>query len=602
MVQVASHKSPPVLGQRPIMLLLLGTFLLHLPSLFNGLLMDDYVYIHRMREMSWGVVQAAFTSGVLDQDASSVWWTPEGELPFYRPLAVISIGLEYALWGFSPFGFHLTNLLLHILCTYLVWRLAGRWLNKTGALASAAVFAIHPVHSEAVLWVSGRFDLLVCVVMTLGANQYLRWRDRPSWVRLLPVIALYIIGLGCKETALIFPAMIVAFELFGRFGQSGGIGRQNRPPPGCDRRPPLAAIFAISTLMTIVGGAYLLMRFSLFGGLGSIPPPYGVDIHASGAVGTILFNMAQYLLDIVLFIQVDGILMSAYWAEHMLLLGGCVTVSLAILFWLTRFVWRESSFRIGVSWFVLFMSPALLAMPGERNIYLASAGLAIMGGAIVQSVGSRSYRWAKPVGLAVLGLSLVLTVADQLIMRRLAGASDRVYADIVAAWPDPPVDARVYVVNQCPFASVGFNQGLKLWYGREDVDGFVLSVSPTIESSTRDVVTPVGASTIRIHREGGRFFTSFVERFLLFAAMPDELFAAAERCGLTLVSAVDPYGDVDTFSLELPRAISATNMTLFEWNNQHVQGSLYELVLGAELPRTKRLNLLSSSPDVVPDD
>jgi hypothetical protein len=174
-------------------------------------------------------------------------------------------------------------------------------------------------------------------------------------------------------------------------------------------------------------------------------------------------------------------------------------------------------------------------------------------------------------------------------MRRIASASDRVYADIVAQFPDPPAGSRIFVVNQCPMAAVGVDQAFKLWYGREDVGGFALSVSPHLHGSTRDVVSAPAADVIEIRREGGVFFRSFVERFLLFAVKPADLGVAAGRCGLRLMEGVDPAREVTVLRLGLPYSLSASRLALFEWDNSQVGASLYDLILGVDLPGMLRL-------------
>ena len=72
----------------------------------------------------------------------------------YRPLTVLTFRINYAIHGLSPWGYHLTNLLLHIITTHLVWLLSSTVLFSTHtyflSLQTAVLFAVHPVHTEAV--------------------------------------------------------------------------------------------------------------------------------------------------------------------------------------------------------------------------------------------------------------------------------------------------------------------------------------------------------------------------------------------------------------------------------------------------------------------
>ncbi len=78
----------------------------------------------------------------------------------YRPLTVLTFRLNYALDGFNPFGYHLVNIVLHIMCVLLLWCVCVRnvftltsHLQIDLGFLTAALFAVHPVHTEAVSFV-----------------------------------------------------------------------------------------------------------------------------------------------------------------------------------------------------------------------------------------------------------------------------------------------------------------------------------------------------------------------------------------------------------------------------------------------------------------
>jgi len=78
----------------------------------------------------------------------------------YQPIRALSYALDYALWGERPFGFHLTNLILHAATVVGVWLLIRKLFAEPVALLAAVIFAIHPIHVESVTWMSGRKDVL----------------------------------------------------------------------------------------------------------------------------------------------------------------------------------------------------------------------------------------------------------------------------------------------------------------------------------------------------------------------------------------------------------------------------------------------------------
>lgn len=127
---------------------------------------------------------------------------------FYRPLVVLSFAVDWQVWGGNPLGFHLTNLLLHLLCVSLVYALARR-LGASAAAAgiSAALFGTLPRLSEAVAWVSGRTDLLASLFV-LAALWAHGERQRRRWLAALLLFG----GLLSKEVALAGVAALACWE------------------------------------------------------------------------------------------------------------------------------------------------------------------------------------------------------------------------------------------------------------------------------------------------------------------------------------------------------------------------------------------------------
>ena len=84
--------------------------------------------------------------------------------------------LEHKLWGLDPFGYHVVNVLLHMVNVLLLWWLF-RCLRVPGAWAIAAVFALHPIHVESVAWIMGRKDLLSGLLYLASALCWIRSTD-----------------------------------------------------------------------------------------------------------------------------------------------------------------------------------------------------------------------------------------------------------------------------------------------------------------------------------------------------------------------------------------------------------------------------------------
>jgi hypothetical protein len=134
-----------------------------------------------------------------------------------RPLTRLSYFLDARLYGMQPAGFLSTNLLLHSITVLLVFALARRRLDNVAALAAALLFAVQPANAEVVAYVSGRSTGLMTPLLLGGLLLY----DHGKRVG-----ALLLFGLAClaKEHALVFPALVLAWELT-RSERRPGLGR-----------------------------------------------------------------------------------------------------------------------------------------------------------------------------------------------------------------------------------------------------------------------------------------------------------------------------------------------------------------------------------------
>lgn len=145
------------------------------------------------------------------------WGTPlsdSGSHGSYRPLCVLSFRLNHRISSLisqnsnSASGYHLVNVFLHVLSTFLVVRLTRTFLTNTfGVFVTGALFAVHPVHVEAVAGIVGRADLLACC-MQLGCfvlyEAHIRWRkidDLRHWMALGGCLVTAWAAVLCKETA-----------------------------------------------------------------------------------------------------------------------------------------------------------------------------------------------------------------------------------------------------------------------------------------------------------------------------------------------------------------------------------------------------------------
>ncbi len=132
------------------------------------------------------------------------WWRVF-RLQQTRPLTYLTFWLNYQLGGTQPLGYHVFNLIVHIAAALAVWAVARRILLLQAALVATAVFALHPIQSEAVAYVFARATLLTTLFCLLC------WRD---WLdgRLWRAAAWFVAALLAKEECAAFPFFLLSVE------------------------------------------------------------------------------------------------------------------------------------------------------------------------------------------------------------------------------------------------------------------------------------------------------------------------------------------------------------------------------------------------------
>lgn len=132
----------------------------------------------------------------------------------YRPLREISYTLDYQFTGLNPVGYHLSNILYHILTSFCVFLVAFRLSKdiKVGFIAGL-LFMAHPIQTESVAYISGRRDILTALFYLMGFYFFLRYRESLSKKYLFLIFCSYYLSLLSKEMGVTLPAVILLYDL-----------------------------------------------------------------------------------------------------------------------------------------------------------------------------------------------------------------------------------------------------------------------------------------------------------------------------------------------------------------------------------------------------
>lgn len=351
------------------------TFLAFSNTLFHGFAYDDQTqllgnkFIH-----SFSNIPTAFTTEVWfwrvlqDKDPNK----EEGPTtPYYRPMFTVYLMIGWALFQDWALGWHLLNVLMHLLSVFFVFKILEK---VSGDLRIAAfgtlIFALHPLRTESVAWISGVTDLFLALFLLPSFYLYMLHREKGEPRYLLGSLGLFLVAAFSKEPAVCLPIFIIAYEVW--------IINQDKP---LKERIRSAAGFA--ALFITVPFVYFGMRYKALGFVLSDSRYTSYPFHE--VVMTIPLVIFKYIglilfpFNLTLFHETQLVKNPLSLRLILPLLG---LVGLAAGIWQMR---RSLVARFGVLWFFIHLLPvlnlsafAIEFMVQERYVYIPSAGFSLL--------------------------------------------------------------------------------------------------------------------------------------------------------------------------------------------------------------------------------
>ena len=370
------------------------------------------------------------------------YWPPAMHAALYRPLTILAFALQWQIGGGEPWPFHLVNVLLYGAGTVLLYRFARELMPPLAAWVAAAIFAVHPVHVEAVANGVGQSELWVAAVIFLAMTCYVRWRrdGEPGPRRRAALAALYAIACLFKENGIVLIALLGALEV-----------TVVQDPRGWRAR--LAALRPTYALLVLVALLALLVRFQVLGSLGGdVPHPVWVEFTTRErlltVVGTLVPEWARLLVwPARLLADYSPLDLPVHRTASLALLPGAVILAgLGVLLVVS---WRRAP-RIALGLLLLLVTMAPVSnllfasgvMLAERTLLLPSAGFVLMIGALVPwllaSLEKRSIRLAAAGTLGVLLLAGALHSAAR---QKTWKSTTEVFLNLIA---DAPLNYRAH--------------------------------------------------------------------------------------------------------------------------------------------------------------
>jgi hypothetical protein len=378
----------------------------------NGFVLDDIpIIVENPVVQSVGNVGTIFTTNYWSRGGTDLL----GDPTLYRPLTVFTYAIDYAAWGpAGAGGFHATNIVLHVATTVLVFIVGLTVLGGSAAsFAAAAIFAVHPIHTEAVTGVIGRAEVLATLFFLLafyvlraptGAAARRSAAEESPWARAALGGALYLLGVFSKETAVTLPAVLAVDDW---------LRRDRLPNTASAKRTYLAARYGALIFAVAI---YFALRQNVIGDAARIWPGFeGVS------AGQRILTASRVLMEYLVLFLFPRTLQPDYWKTDVPIATslGSPLVLVTIALWaslgalVVRIRRREPALVLAIMWFFITIAPVsniffpIGVAKAERVLYLPSVGLSFVAGWAFAWAAQRARGpWIPRMALAVIVIAL----------------------------------------------------------------------------------------------------------------------------------------------------------------------------------------------------
>jgi tetratricopeptide (TPR) repeat protein len=333
--------------------------------------------------------------------------------PNYRPFYFAVLWLNNALWPSNPLGFHVFALGVHIAATLLLLAALRRFLPDASPLAAgvgACLFAVHPVHSEAVAWITPFTHTMATVFVLASYLFHDRHRRTGNPVLLAPAGVFFVLALFSNETATGYPFFILAHDWI----------RHGRP------RPLRAAPYVLLLVL------YAVVRNAV---LGEALPLTFSDPDAWLRLPRFF---AEYLRHLILpWPQPLYLAMPPGWEISLVSALAAGLLVALFVFFLTRPAGERQGPLLAAAWFSAALMPPLAAalnptpLLALRSLYMPSVGIALL---VAWFVGTHAFAQRRG-GLAAIAAVLLLALGGTIAANRDWLDDGRVYRRIIASNP-----------------------------------------------------------------------------------------------------------------------------------------------------------------------
>ena len=415
------------------LVLALATFAVFFPALSNQFVNwdDDLMLVDNPYYRGWGWTQLR-------------WMFSTFHAGHYQPLSWITLSLDYSLWGLDPFGYHLTNLILHaantvifyFVCRQFFTRIfipaleTARWQLDSSAALAALFFALHPLRVESVVWATERRDVLSGGFFLAAIYCYLRAHEsaavsltsRYRWLAI--AVAAHLLSLMAKATAITLPLVLLIMDIYPLQRLRGAV----RSWFDKDSRRVLGEKLPFLLLSVIFGMAALWAQHAT----GALRPVQ--QYFFSYRVGQAFYGICFYLWKTLLPIGLSPLYELPYDFEAwtgVFILCAAITVLASLLAFLMRRRWPW----LAACWayYVIVLAPVLgVAQSGSQLVADRYSYLSCLSWAAL--LGGMGFYWLQSAKSARIATMLVVIFMTGASLGVLTRAQVAVWHDTESLW------------------------------------------------------------------------------------------------------------------------------------------------------------------------
>lgn len=346
----------------------------------------------------------------------------------YHPITLLSLAIDYQLHQINPFGYHLTNLLLHLFNTcfvfwfvFLITKLKEVNSKIMVAGISALLFAIHPLHVESVAWIAERKDVLYTFFFLLGLINYTYYLAEKKSKQYILTFLFFTLSILSKPAAVVFPIVLFALDFW--------LDRKWENKVVIDKIPFLLLSVVIGIVTIKAQSATAIGAFEAFSIFDRIMfAAYGFVMYIFKFFVPI--QLSAFYPYPELGTQLGAKFFVAFLAA-LAILGGVVWSLKKTKLW----AFSVAFYAINVALVLQFVSVGN-SIISERYTYIPYIGLAFGIAYFFVNQWNKSNKQVKPILMGVLGLYAIFCLYQTFQQTKVWKNSDTLWSNVIDKFPE----------------------------------------------------------------------------------------------------------------------------------------------------------------------